>query len=58
MSAKPQEIRSAAMTLLALGVVFGDIGTSPLYACEMHPADRGACVGLDGVRFSSVSVIG
>jgi KUP system potassium uptake protein len=34
MSAKPQEIRSAAMTLLALGVVFGDIGTSPLYAYE------------------------
>ncbi|MFA7344834.1 MAG: KUP/HAK/KT family potassium transporter [Terrimicrobiaceae bacterium] len=34
MSAKPQETRNAAMALVALGVVFGDIGTSPLYAYE------------------------
>ena len=33
MSAKPaQRDRIAALTLTALGVVYGDIGTSPLYA--------------------------
>ena len=26
--------RTAALTLAALGVVFGDIGTSPLYAVK------------------------
>src|SRR5690349_11559836 len=32
----------AALTLLALGVVFGDIGTSPLYAVrETFSADHG-----------------
>jgi hypothetical protein len=44
MSAKPQEIRSAAMTLLALGVVFGDIGMSrnvvPGPHCLNFPADH------------------
>ena len=28
----PQQVSIASLTLLALGVVFGDIGTSPLYA--------------------------
>jgi KUP system potassium uptake protein len=33
---------TAALTLLALGVVFGDIGTSPLYAVkETFSPDHG-----------------
>ena len=31
-SSKPGKPKLAALTLLALGVVYGDIGTSPLYA--------------------------
>src|SRR6266571_3322639 len=31
-SSKPGNPKLAALTLLALGVVYGDIGTSPLYA--------------------------
>ncbi len=34
MSAKSKEVPNASLMLLALGVVFGDIGTSPLYAFE------------------------
>ena len=30
----PQRSSTAALTLLALGVVYGDIGTSPLYAVK------------------------
>ncbi|MEI6034176.1 MAG: KUP/HAK/KT family potassium transporter [Verrucomicrobiae bacterium] len=33
-SAGPHRSRNAAVALMALGVVFGDIGTSPLYAFE------------------------
>ena len=38
-SAHPQPSSTAALTLLALGVVYGDIGTSPLYAVKetFHP---------------------
>ncbi len=48
MPAKPQEIRNTAMSLLALGVVFGDIGTSPLYAYETALALTGpsAAIGV------------
>ena len=41
--------RLAPMALAALGVVFGDIGTSPLYAVSAcftgpgHRGDAGAC---------------
>jgi K+ transporter len=31
---KPRATHSTALALLALGVVYGDIGTSPLYAVK------------------------
>ena len=44
MSAAPQKRRLAALALGAVGVVYGDIGTSPLYTLQitlshdgMHP---------------------
>ncbi len=45
--ATPHRSGVVALTLAALGVVFGDIGTSPLYALKtVFAADHGA-VGLD-----------
>jgi KUP system potassium uptake protein len=44
----PPRPRSAALALGALGVVYGDIGTSPLYAfreCVQHSADPGTILG-------------
>jgi KUP system potassium uptake protein len=43
-----QRPRSAALALGALGVVYGDIGTSPLYAfreCVQHSSDPGTVLG-------------
>src|SRR5437868_11554401 len=48
----PRRSRSskAALTLLALGVVFGDIGTSPLYAVkETFSPDHGIPLSADNV---------
>src|SRR5882762_2523241 len=40
----------AALTLLALGVVFGDIGTSPLYAVkETFSPDHGIALNADNI---------
>ncbi len=55
----------AALTLAALGVVFGDIGTSPLYALQAvfsvdHSAikpDEGTVYGVISMVFWSVTVI-
>jgi KUP system potassium uptake protein len=52
MESGPQETRSsrAALTLAALGVVYGDIGTSPLYAVKetFNPA-HGIALGPENV---------
>jgi KUP system potassium uptake protein len=56
---------AAALTLAALGVVFGDIGTSPLYALQavFHvdhgavPTDRAAVYGVLSLVFWSVTII-
>lgn len=40
---------SYGLTLAALGIVFGDIGTSPLYALK---------VTLDGLPINSMTVLG
>jgi KUP system potassium uptake protein len=37
MSATTPDSRLAALSLAALGVVYGDIGTSPLYAIKEVP---------------------
>ena len=51
-SQHPQRASFSALTLSALGVVFGDIGTSPLYALKegMSPAH--------GIPISEASVLG
>src|SRR3954452_16940862 len=54
-----------ALTLAALGVVFGDIGTSPLYALQavFHadhgavPTDQSAVYGVISLVFWSVTII-
>ncbi|MEA2311001.1 MAG: system potassium uptake protein [Solirubrobacteraceae bacterium] len=54
----------AALTLGALGVVFGDIGTSPLYAMKevfagVHPLtpDRGSVYGVLSLIFWAITII-
>ncbi|MED5262797.1 MAG: potassium transporter Kup [Myxococcota bacterium] len=56
--------RSAPLALLALGVVFGDIGTSPLYAFRMCfdpdgglSPDRAAVMGVLALVFWSLTVV-
>ena len=47
MTSPPERSTSAGMTLAALGVVYGDIGTSPLYALrECFHASHGLSVTL------------
>ncbi len=42
--------KQAKLTLLALGVVFGDIGTSPLYAVkETFSADHGIAATQENI---------
>ena len=56
---------AAAITLAALGIVFGDIGTSPLYALQtVFHADHGevptsptAVYGVLSLNFWSVTLI-
>jgi KUP system potassium uptake protein len=45
-------VRTAALTLGAIGVVFGDIGTSPLYAM------REAFLGGEGIEVTESNVLG
>jgi len=49
---QPERSSTAALTLLALGVVYGDIGTSPLYAV------RECFFGLGGVPVTRENVLG
>ena len=50
---KPQSAQSTAtLSLLALGVVYGDIGTSPLYAL------RECFSGVHAVSVSRANVLG
>ena len=49
---------AAALTLGALGVVFGDIGTSPLYALQtVFHADHGAVPTSDSAIYGVLSLI-
>lgn len=65
MSAKPKSLRSlAALSLGALGVVYGDIGTSPLYALKecfygLHavPPTRENVLGVLSLIFWSLILI-
>src|SRR3989442_8490330 len=50
-SSKPGKPKLAALTLLALGVVYGDIGTSPLYAFKE------AFSGTHGLPLSEANVL-
>ncbi|MFY7959126.1 MAG: KUP/HAK/KT family potassium transporter, partial [Elsteraceae bacterium] len=43
--------RPAAAALLALGIVFGDIGTSPLYAFRIALGDTGDPIGVASLAF-------
>lgn len=49
---RARESSTAALTLLALGIVYGDIGTSPLYAVKatFHP--------VHGIPLNAVSILG
>ncbi|MDH3295842.1 MAG: KUP/HAK/KT family potassium transporter, partial [Acidimicrobiia bacterium] len=51
----PASVGVSAATLGALGVVFGDIGTSPLYALRESLAGEG---GADRVPLQSANVLG
>ncbi|MEK7223635.1 MAG: potassium transporter Kup [Pseudomonadota bacterium] len=48
--ANPQKSSTAGLTLLALGVVYGDIGTSPLYAVkETFAPAHGIALGTENI---------
>src|SRR5690349_12956984 len=49
--------RDAALTLGALGVVFGDIGTSPLYAMKLSIAAEGGGAPSSAAVFGAMSLI-
>jgi KUP system potassium uptake protein len=62
--ARPSRAKSAALTIGALGVVFGDIGTSPLYAMneiffgESHsPRERLAVFGCLSLVFWTLTLV-
>ncbi|TSA36139.1 MAG: potassium transporter Kup [Verrucomicrobiaceae bacterium] len=59
MSSDNQKPGHAAMALLALGVVFGDIGTSPLYAFEaaLSMAGAGSAVGVASLILWTVFLV-
>src|SRR6201999_2994992 len=53
-----RQLGMAALTLGALGVVFGDIGTSPLYALQtVFPADHGAVKPTEQDVFGVISLV-
>src|ERR1700744_6399285 len=59
-SRKPsrRQLGLAALALGALGVVFGDIGTSPLYALQtVFSADHGAVKPTEGDVFGVISLV-
>ncbi|MEJ0043676.1 MAG: KUP/HAK/KT family potassium transporter [Rhizomicrobium sp.] len=49
--------REAGLTLGALGVVFGDIGTSPLYAMKLSIAAEGSGIPSAAAVFGAMSLI-
>ena len=50
MSSPSDQPKTAGLTLAALGVVYGDIGTSPLYALrECFHASHGLAVTLSTI---------
>jgi KUP system potassium uptake protein len=50
--------RAAALTLAALGIVFGDIGTSPLYALQtVFAIDHGAVRPTQGDVYGVISLV-
>jgi len=49
--------RNATLTLAALGVVFGDIGTSPLYALRATAVAAGQHLAIPSAIFGVVSLI-
>ncbi len=60
----PQQSRQAALALAALGVVYGDIGTSPLYAIKecfhgLHAigVDEASVMGVLSLVFWSLTVV-
>ncbi|MCG2594413.1 potassium transporter Kup [Ramlibacter sp. XY19] len=63
-AAQPRHPRTAALTLAALGVVFGDIGTSPLYTVKQIfapetgvPLDAATIVGAVSVVFWALMLV-
>src|ERR1700743_2226389 len=53
-----RQIGMAMLALGALGVVFGDIGTSPLYALQtVFSADHGAVKPTEGDVFGVISLV-
>lgn len=56
---RPREtLGAAALAVGALGVVFGDIGTSPLYALQaVFSADHGAVKPTEGDVFGVISLV-
>ncbi|MFT3864885.1 MAG: potassium transporter Kup [Solirubrobacterales bacterium] len=53
-----RQLGMAALALGALGVVFGDIGTSPLYALQtVFSADHGAVHPTEGDVFGVISLV-
>ena len=60
----PKAHGAAALTLAALGVVFGDIGTSPLYAMKETfagphplPIDRTHVLGVLSLVFWTITLV-
>jgi KUP system potassium uptake protein len=56
-AARPSHRRTAALTLGALGVVFGDIGTSPLYAMRESVQAAGGHVAAATAAMGAASLI-
>ena len=53
-----RQLGMAALALGALGVVFGDIGTSPLYALQtVFSADHQAVKPTEGDVFGVISLV-
>src|SRR6201992_3618552 len=53
-----RQLGMAVLALGALGVVFGDIGTSPLYALQtVFSADHGAVKPTEGDVFGVISLV-
>lgn len=54
---KQKALRRAALTLAALGVVYGDIGTSPLYAIRQSVLATSDAMPLEMAVMGSISLI-